>query len=660
MPTIFTRSRVHAVLFALSAIFVLLWFNGRGLLAAAEEGMVFYNPKNSATLSSSVWVKDGFGYVNPIFTPQFPLMSFLGNISLLSNVQVEILVFLLIIMSGLLGFYYLALELTERPVIAFISSLFYFLNLYTMSQVFARMIFSNMILWAYFPIFLFLWIKSMKERRWFWIPMFLATSLVYSYAFSFVSSSVVLWSSAFLYTTVLLISSKDNLKRMWSIALKGFVVLILWMVTNSWWLYPYLTLLNTTFSQLNATQLNLESLRAVSTTFPITQILQLRQKFYFNSAHNKELPWGLFYESIVAQITSWSVFLFALRGIINNKNKKNWLFLTLTFSVALFISKGTNPPLGELFYKWLFNSLSYASILRNSYEKFGLVFLFPYSIFFAYGVVELVNRAKSNARKYLYSTLVTAFVGIVLVWPMWSGKVFQDYYFVKVPNYYKDLNEYLEDDLGEYRILITPMVPSHGVQYIWGYRGDEPSRYLFSKAPVSRATSLKYSGELYDDLKNAVEIYPSKLSALMEKANIKYVIVNNDVKWQTVDAVSTKRVHESLDSIEEIRFVNQFGNLELYQLQTDSNFSPIEVVGDKSLGLEIRKVSNAKYILEIESAPSEYEIVLKEKYDDRWLASVNDELLSNHYVEYDYANGWKINKKGNYTIKLVFKVWPWD
>jgi len=646
---------------AVSVIIVTIWFRSGLLFATAEEGPAFYSPVRTSRIFSDVWVRWGTGFSYPIGIPASLFLKLISPLEYFINpVYIQYLVFIFLIFSGMIGVCLLTAHITKSKKAALIAGLFYFLNLYTMSQVFRRALYVGMFSWAYFPIFMYLFIKWIEVKKLKYIIYLILSNFLFIYTFSnpgYIFSFIL---APFIFTIYHFYVHKKKDERIW-LFVHSIIFAIVFILINIWWVYPFISSSRSAFKDFSSKDLNFESLQGVSTTFPVSEILLLRQKGYFNLANNPELPylsWGVWYDNHLPLFISTLILFLVIFGGSISRKKPYFLFLIILALTGLFISKGVNAPLGYGFYKWLFANFSFTSALRNPYEKFGIVWLLPYAIFFGIGVTLLFEKLK----KQIYSPLIYIFLFSAygaLLWPMWSGKVFEDYYFVKVPNYYEQLNSYINQDEADARILLLPMVPDHGAAYRWKYRGTEPSEYLFDKVTISKQikNDLYYSKK-YEELKSTIENI-GKFEDLLVALNIKYLVIREDLDWELVGAKPPKTIENNLRSSTDVKFIKEFDKLKLYEINKGS-FGFVSAEGKDPPKISYKRVSPRKYKIQIENAKGEYNLLFKETYNEHWKVSINGEKLGGHYLLYDYANGWKINKAGDYTINLTFKVWPWE
>lgn len=73
-----------------------------------------------------------------------------------------------------------------------------------------------------------------------------------------------------------------------------------------------------------------------------------------------------------------------------------------------------------------------------------------------------------------------------------------------------------------------------------------------------------------------------------------------------------------------------------------------------------KEVNPEKYTLSVKNSTGSYILVFNEIYGENWILRINDRVENGHFVANGLVNAWKIDQKGDYTIDVVFKVWPWD
>ena len=641
--------------FVLSVFLVFSWFRNGLTIAGGEESFSIFN-STLIIAQTSLWQLSGTGYPLPFYSTR--LLPVLFNVVLtqlgMPSFLIQAVFYFFILLSGFTGTFLLTRFLFKKEnnldKISFLAALFYVFNLYALSQIFNRFLYSGMFLWAYLPIFLFLWLKWLEEGTRKYFLIFLATSLLYSLTYLQPAHLITLWSSAAVCFLIVVIKKHIQRRKATILALLGF---LFWVIINVWWLYPYAKLSDLSVTEISSWQSNFDSLRGVSQYFPTNQILLLRQNFLFG----KDSFWYSFYSQPWVYVISIGVLLIAILGLITSRKEKNWLYLAVLAFIGWFVSKGTNPPLGYSFFKFLFSNFPFTAALRNPYEKFGLVWLLPYSIFFALGVGWIYKRLKPKIREIVVGIVLILSCG-VLVWPMWTGDLYKSAR-VRVPDYYEQANQFLNQDKTDGRVLMLPIIPGDGVRYFWGYQGVEPSEFLFDKPSISKILRTKYADEKYMRLYDAF-VNDKSYNQLLDEMNIKYLVLHNDLDTEISGASSSTQTKIILDKNPEISLIERIGELEIYEFKGNKDGSLFEVRGEDPPVLSYEKLSPARYRVQIGNARPRFDLIFKSTFNELWETKIDGKKLDEHFLVYDYANAWRIDRIGDYNIDIVFKVWPWE
>lgn len=680
--------------FFLSIFLSLVWSRGF-LLDFAEEGLHFYNPLRTLRLFSNLWLEIYTGISTPFMFPRITLYGFAGALQIigLPSWLTQVTINTLLISNALYWMFKLASILfpDKRPRVYYFTSLFYLFNLFTMSQIWVRFIYTFIFLWSFLPLFLFLFIKWLKSGRIKYLFWLCISSFIFSDAFGTPSSVAVLWGPALLYFLFFAINNRRK-KILFITIVRLFIVLICWIVTNLWWIYPLYRLSSGNISPFVTPTGNFSSLKAVSASFPSSQIFLLRQKYFFGETW----PWHSFYSHPIIYLVSICVFLVMLYGIIKNKKEKNWLFLVLFLLIGWFISKGSNPPFGSQFYYFIFTKFPFLTIFRNPYEKGGLVFVLPYAVFFGLGIDAVYRAIKKKKDIIIFSSVFVIFV--LLVWPMWTGNLFIPSVRVVVPNYYTEMNNFLKNERSS-RLLQLPYNKSVGVTYNWGFVGLDASHFLFDSPSISAVSGF----DIFDNNYNRFpQFFPNpNFSNILKVMGISNVILRKDIKYGPYymidDLAETQKFIEKWKGVV---FQKEIGGLDIYSVENPLNmiWSPKDILKVNSYDemfsrmidprfdvrkdafvvnnqinsnseipkdlappqVKIQKVSASFYKVQVINAKSPFVLMLNQTYDSLWEARVGAYVFPKHFVVNGYANGWVVDKEGDYEIDLVFKIWPWE
>lgn len=648
--------RWYLVNLFLSVFLILSWFRDRKILAGGEEGLLFYEPQRILNIYTHTWYETGTGYPMPVILPRITYLSIVSLLDLfVSSWITQAVIFFIILSVGLVGMYLLSQEFFQKDFISFVSSLFYLFNLYTQSQVWNRFITAGMFGWAFIPFFLFLfvkWIGTFKKK---WVLISTISLLFFSNTFGQPSNVITLLAPVFVFIVLTFISGKKAEIRYKEMG--GFLAFFLFFITvNIWWIYPLTTLGESSFSEVSGFNENYDTLRGTSIYFPTREILFLRQRFLFGSSSH----WYFFYASYISKIVSLIIFFIVSVGILASRTQKSWRFFIYLFIVGWFVSKGSNPPFGDIFFKFLFSVFPISTVLRNSWEKFGLVFVLPYSIFFALGVNFIYQKLKPKIREVAVGVILFLSCG-VLVWPMWTGAVYTKDVHVRVPLYYEEANEFLNSFDGSGRILMLPMIAGDGVKMSWDYGGIEPSEFLFDKPAISKILRTKYFDDVYWYLREKLNKQKKLDSRDLRNLDVTFLILRKDL-LQGLDSgdLGVNEVRNMILANRDIRHLKDFGDLEIYLFEPNKNGSLFEVLDGEGIKISYHRFSPTKYKVFVKNVDKPFTLVFKNTYYDFWIARINEEEIKDHFLVYNYANAWKIEKTGDYTIDVVFKIWPWE
>jgi arabinofuranan 3-O-arabinosyltransferase len=174
---------------------------------------------------------------------------------------------------------------------------------------------------------------------------------------------------------------------------------------------------------------------------------------------------------------------------------------------------------------------------RNTY-KAGATLLLGVGLLCAVGVtavlIALRHRAQWSRVAFVIGVCV---VFLVASWPFWSGEATGDSNVRAIPSYYREAFDWLDRQPGEGRVFVLP--GSGATTYRWGNPGDdiidaELSRAHVMKtvAPLSAPETNTVVQALDDDLTSAAYV-PGTLAPLARRLGIEYVLLRNDIDWET-------------------------------------------------------------------------------------------------------------------------------
>ncbi len=175
----------------------------------------------------------------------------------------------------------------------------------------------------------------------------------------------------------------------------------------------------------------------------------------------------------------------------------------------------------------------------------------------------------------------------------------------------------------------------------------------------------------YRTVNNNLMSYAMQFSAEKER-NIYERIVTKNRDWNTYEKIiePPEGISYSYLSIFAEGFgenkpytINRYDNFKLYNIPKYSignYFFVSEIREFKIPNINIRTINPGRYDVEIYNATTAFPLILSESYDKNWKASINgndSEQISekNHFITNGFANGWYVDRIGNYTITLEYK-----
>lgn len=651
------------VLLAVALSVVYIWFRNGEFIGGGEEGIWMFNAQRSINHFLSGWIDIGTGYLTTAYHPRIPILFFLPILQkIFQPFLSQAIVYFLIIFSGMTGMFYLAKEFVGRKNrwVALVIALFYFLNPYSMTQIWNRLIYAGMFSWAFLPIAFYLSLRWVETKKFVYLALFLLSSILFSASFVTISFVFVIWIPILFYIIYKIWERRHDKHDVINISGSALLLGILWILVNVWWIYPFFSASSPSFDSLaNLLETNMATLKGVSQYFTTDQIALLRQTYFFSRGDGRDSFWFDFYQSPTAYVLGILGLLAVIAGIYfaYKENIKYKNYLLILFIASWFVIKGTNPPFGETFYKFLFTYIPFIAMFRNPYEKLGLIFLLVYSIFLGLGVYAVALKFKKFKSLFIISFL--ALLCGYLVWPMWTGKVFTGRVRLKIPEYYQKMNAIINEDPSDSRIAVLPLIKGEAAFYNWGYMGAVPIDSFFDKPVVARpVTSVyPYHMELIDAFRNKDE---RAVKTFLEELNIGYVVLANDLEKGRNEVQDFDDLSNFLKNQSYLGFAGREGELSLYKVKSAEVGKQFVAVGKEPPELSYRKVGLSEYEITITNAQKGFGLIFKSTYDPSWVAKIDGERLRGHELAYGYANEWRLTRLGSYTIHIYLKLWPWQ
>ncbi len=657
-----------------------IWFS-RGLIqAGGEEGLPFYNPTRTYELIKYPWFRSDAGIPIIAFLsgiPFFKVVSILFEMGV-SNIFLQAVTFSLLMLSGSMALYFSAIYLFKFDKnIALVSSIFYLLNPYSMTQVWGRGIYFHIFAFALIPVFFLFSVLYLEKKKIVYLLLALLGNFIFSVAYMHITYIPVAWFLPFSYLIYFIYKNRHDKKTVKGGIFNFLILFILWVFANLWWLYPSIKQSFEVYSvALNQSEHHLATLIGVSRDFSFFHLIRLINVMNFF----RDKIYGDSYLTLIFQLISFIPPIAVFLGIKKLRGNRNYIFLLAIFIFSFIFCSGSNPPFGFIF-KWFFKMLTPLQAFRNPFEKFGIILSIPYSLLFGVGILHLskvfLSYIKKNLKFMWINKNIIIFIFLLLisgiyVWPMWTGifaggKKINSW--VEVPDYYKKANEWLNKQEGDFRIIQLPLTSGDGMRYEWPhpFQGRESAEFLFSRESISQ--NMVFNKVYYNVLlsrfgvlqKNAFgpdpdisqsEFRSGNLSEELEKLNVRYIILHKDTNSKIAISRTYEEDKEYLKTQDNISYVMSEGELDIYEVKYDRS---VKTIYSPQVDTSYVTISPVYYTVEVKDATEPFQLYLLNNFHPGWEAYVNNELIADHSRVFSYANKWNISKKGNYEVDIIYE-----
>lgn len=707
----FLKKYFPVIFLALFCLIIIgIWFKDGKLLATGEEGLMLINPVRAIDLHKYSWNDIRSGTASPVSNlrvPFFYLESHITNLGLpLWIFQATIFFFLM--STGALSIYFLCKELLEDKIgddlvikVALVAGIFYILNPISMIGVWYRFLLGFMFFYALAPLFFYLYVVGVNNKRKIFIILAPLITLFFTFAYGNPAMILLLWFLPFIYS--LSLSLQHSLNKSFRIfpILYFIFTFLFWVLINLWWVFPYVSLSKLSFAS-ETTVHNIGTLKANSTDFILPNVVRLIHGgfLYRNEA------FGSIYKLPFFLILSWLIPIITIYGLIRLKSGQIKLFFTVTLILLLFLVKGTSPPLGEIFL-WFFSKITFLQVYRNPLEKIGMLLPIIYAPLFSFGLFYLLYKIQNYKKRILLLVLALAGLG-VFHWPFFSGALVsfggRDIRVV-VPPSFQSANQVIPS--GNHVILSIPVMGGASGFYKWqyGYKGVESSEYLFHYPVINifyDATSFSgqmligFSNGYLNNLIGMAQIFSADIVAYRKDTNVLTFGYNLDALERSEKMIKTSNLSKIFDSQQvslwtlpkekivpviytphSVRFGDSPQELisllenhqfdpkaEVYICTNKDNCKPniessdlsrirIDAAPEK---IEFIKISPVSYEIKVYNSQGRFLLVFNNSYHPGWVASIEGKPINDnrHIVANGYANGFIIDDVGNFAISLRF------
>lgn len=537
---------LYLITFVLLTLFVIHnWFFKQLLIGSGESGLFFYNTNFFVYLSSFTWASPALGNVTLLSIIGHPLYIFISFLQRIYNgiASQEII-------YGLLLFFpCLSVIFLKKYPIKFwlIATIFYIFNLVALTLVWNRLQYPFMFFYSVLPIAFIFFYKGLEERKMIYTLIINIILLPFSFAFASFPLLELLWIIFAAYLIFFIIIHWRQKKLIKKAILFFILSLVIWLGFQSYWIIQFFwVILHSSFIGTNAytSSSDLQTFQDISVRLGnLSYVFRLMHVDFFSSLKSN---WGGIYFNPVFTIISYLVpFLTFFPLLLKRKPAILYYFLGLAI-LLIFFAKGSAQPFGIISF-WIFTHIRFLEAFRNPFEKISLALPLAYAPLISYSILIIIKKAQTKIGKVysvIFAVAIFTVIVIALVFPLWNGEVFMSSEtpsnnpnirdFVKVPNFYKKANEWLNKDISQDRVIALP-IDGEGITYAWkyGYSGAEISNGLLDKPIISLSTSIQYLDNIVAQIQKTLFTDTTNFIKIMSILNAKYLMVRSDINFVT-------------------------------------------------------------------------------------------------------------------------------
>lgn len=273
---------------------------------------------------------------------------------------------------------------------------------------------------------------------------------------------------------------------------------------NMWWIAPFIF------------QKKTELLPAT-----YDQVKWVVESSYADLAHAMTLFHPQWFDNVLGKINPvpplfFLIPLILISAIIWSRKEPFIRFFTLIALVSIFLVKGANAPLGQIYIE-LFEYLPGFSAFRDP-SKFNVFLAFAYSVLFAY-LVDRVYQLMSSKKIWRISVFsILSIMPLIWLWPVYHQQIEGTFNLITEPTLaYRQLTEKLIQDQRFSRTMWLPK------KQRFAYFSELHPQISLDSAIHNSLHFLKNSArETQDALTHRLSQY------LLQDAGVKYVIVPDD------------------------------------------------------------------------------------------------------------------------------------
>jgi hypothetical protein len=357
-------------------------------------------------------------------------------------------------------------------------------------------------------------------------------------------------------------------------------IALLSILLNLWWAIPVQNYYLWSFTKLNPTV----RVSAWRWTHARSSFLNL---FWFNGVWGWRPEYYPYYDSYsnpILIVSTFVPFVLAASALLFKTKKTRFnTYLMLATLAFIFLAKGLHEPFSQL-NLLLYNHIPYMTMFREPTSKFAMILMPFLALLIGYAVDRIANTKMgkfrpTNTAKIIITTIIII-TFMIVAYPLVTNPIeakteqlpFSSY--IKIPDYWHETTNWLNSQLGDYRILITPPDDFYQMPYTWGYYGtDQFLERLIVKPTISNhyAYSYKINPDITETLQHIQHTIKynktAEFQAFLDLLSIKYILQRNDIQYNFTgrNIIPPEHMQAFLTQQPYIHLDKKFGQLDVYE-----------------------------------------------------------------------------------------------
>ncbi|MEM0217107.1 MAG: alpha-(1-_3)-arabinofuranosyltransferase family protein [Candidatus Bathyarchaeia archaeon] len=353
---------------------------------------------------------------------------------------------------------------------------------------------------------------------------------------------------------------------------------------NMWWIIPILNYYLWSPLQLNS-YINVTSWSWTHYRASFLNLFRLNGDWDWRPEY---VPYIDSYSNPILIILTFIPFFLAASALLFKTNKSRFnAYVMLIILIFTFLAKGLHEPLSQL-NLLLYIYIPYMNMFREPQSKFTMAIMPFLALLIGYAAHHIANIKIKLKHAPLIKTLtvtvcITTF--IIASYPLVTNPIetkteqlpFSSY--IKIPDYWKQAADWLNNQPGNYKILITPPDDFYQMPYTWGYYGAEDFLPRLIQKPI--LTTYYYPYRINPNVTAALEYVGKTITynktmefkVLLDLLNIKYILQRNDVQSNFTgrniltgrNIIPPEKMQAFFASQPYIRLIQKFGQLDIYE-----------------------------------------------------------------------------------------------